>query len=437
MNVIRRIHALNGQVNLFNLLSTSHLGKVYKRFLKPFPFVHSFVLWVWTRILPFALFAYAKYTFGSFPLKKLSEYTGNRQVLVPSQLVQIGLPKIFPNRKIVLNTQTEFEFPEIYIATISDTIITGGSNFLKVGENIVCHDLFRCDYDYTSEELHSRFLINSKKSCVTFLTKNEVAAVIENGVVFTDAVSGNYVHFLTEVLPRIFLFCKERGCSNAALIIDYGLHANIMQALEMVVGNDIKLIGLETDAHLLVKSLQVISPCGYIPFQRRVNAKDLTDHSDGLFSPTALAEMSQFIKKSVSELIQTSIIKKIYIRRNSKIRNISNSEDVEAMLLTEGFIVIEPEKLSFIEQVNIFSNSDIIVGATGAAFGNLIFCNAKTKIIILTSDYKNMIYGYWQNMAHAVGNNVTYVIGESVDVQSHLHSNFQINISDIKDAIAN
>lgn len=436
MNVIRRIHALNGHVSLFNLLSSSYLGKVYKRFLKPYPFVHGFVLWVWTTIIPFALFTYSKYKFGSLPLKKLSQYTNNRQVLVRAQLVKIGLPKIFPKRKIVLNPQSEFEFPEIYIATIINTIITGASNFMKVDESIICHDLFRSDYDYTSEELHSRFLINSKKSCVTLLNKGEVAAVIENGVVFTDAVSGNYVHFLTEVLPKVFLYRKEHGCLNAPLIIDYGLHPNIMQALEMVVGNDIKLIGLETDAHLLVKSLQVVSPCGYIPFQRRLNTKHLTDHSDGLFSPTALGEMSQFIKKSVSQLVPTSIFRKIYIRRNSQIRNISNSEDVEAMLITQGFIVIEPEKLSFIEQVNIFSNSDIIVGATGAAFGNLIFCNAKTKIIILTSDYKNMIYGYWQNMAHAVGNNVTYVIGESVDVQSHLHSNFKINISDIKDAIA-
>jgi len=203
-----------------------------------------------------------------------------------------------------------------------------------------------------------------------------------------------------------------------------------------VIGKNMGLIGLEKDAHLLVDSLQVVSTTGYIPFQRRPNAKKLTDHSDGIFSPAALGEMSCFIRERVSKLVSKSRLKKIFIRRNSEIRNISNAEDVETLLVAEGFIVIEPENLSFIEQVNIFSNCEVVVGATGAAFGNLLFCDSKAKIIILTSDYKNMIYGYWQNMAHAVGNTVSYVIGESVDVQSHLHSNFQINILDIKDAIS-
>ena len=75
------------------------------------------------------------------------------------------------------------------------------------------------------------------------------------------------------------------------------------------------------------------------------------------------------------------------------------------------------------------------MGATGAAFANLIFCKPETKVIILIVDFKDMIYGYWQNMANAVGNKVSYVLGESVDVTSQFHSDFRVNMQDLLDAI--
>jgi capsular polysaccharide biosynthesis protein len=146
--------------------------------------------------------------------------------------------------------------------------------------------------------------------------------------------------------------------------------------------------------------------------------------------------MRDFIKSKISNRVLMVSSKKIYIKRNSHYRNVTNAEEVEEMLVAKGFVVVEPEKLSFIEQVELFSSAEVVVGATGASFANLIFCKPETKIIILISDYKNMIYGYWQNMASAVGNKVTYVIGASDEIFSHLHSNFQISIPDLLDAIS-
>ncbi|MDZ4142136.1 MAG: glycosyltransferase family 61 protein [Methylotenera sp.] len=422
---------------LLSFLQNSSLGKVYRRYLKRYSLVRIFVLWVWTRLLPIALLIYGKYKFGSTHLKKLSEYSLNRQVLFRSQLVQLRLPDVFPkNKGIGLNLQTEFEFPEIYVSTINNCIVTGSSNFLNVDEGVICHDLFRSSHDYTSEELHSRFIINSKKSLITRVSAIKAQGKIQEGAVFTDAVSGNYAHFLTEVLPRIFIFSRGYQNTKIPLIIDYGLHPNLMEALRAVVEKNVDLIGLEVGETLLVKSLQVVSVCGYIPFERRAKTENLTDHSDGIFSSNVLCAMRDFIKSNILNTAGVVKHKKIFIKRNSDYRNANNAKDIEDMLIAEGFFVVEPEKLSFKEQVNLFSNAEVLVGVTGAAFANLIFCKPETKIIILISDYKNMIYGYWQNMASAVGNKVTYVIGECADVSSQLHSNFQIDLPDLLDAIS-
>lgn len=427
-------------ISLLSFLQNSLLGRTYRRYLKRYALVRIIVIWIWKTFLPIGLLVLGRFKilhYKSLPLKKLSEYLTYRRVVFPSQLVKTPLIDVFPKIKIILSPRAEFDFPEVYITIINNCIVTGGSNLLNVDESIICHDLFRSSHDYTSEELHGRFVINSRKSLITRTSKVKVADEILEGAVFTDAVSGNYAHFLTEVLPRIFVFSNEHPNTKISLIIDCDLHPNLMQALEMVVGEKVDLIGLEMGCSLLVKSLHVVSTCGYIPFERRAKTNSLTDHSDGIFSPNALLSMRDLLKSKIS----TSTIgavrhKRIFIKRNSHYRNANNAKEIEDMLVSKGFFVIEPEKFSFKEQVNLFSNAEVLVGVTGAAFANLIFCKPETKIIVLISDYKNMIYGYWPNMASAVGNKVTYVIGECADASSRLHSNFQIDLPDLLDAIS-
>lgn len=446
---VRRINNLkvNGinDVSIFQVAKSSLLGRIYFCFFRQIPFIRSFVIWLWIKILPIGFLIYSKFGVGfkvfskfrSSPIKKLSEYSSNRQVILPSQLVPSQLPDVFPkNKNILLGLQSEYEFPEVYLASIENCTLIGASNFLIANDGIICHDLFQPRYDYTSEELHGRFCINYKIPCVTVFSGIKAENEIENGVVFTDAVSGNFAHFLTEVLPRVFVFSREYSNNNIPLIIDYGLHQNLMQALMIVVDENADLIELEMEERLAVKSLQVVSPCGYVPFDRRPCSKKLPGHNQGIFSSVALSSMRDYIKSKIPSLTEVSKPLKIFIRRNSGYRNVSNSKEIETMLLANGFVVVEPEKLNFIEQVEIFSNAEVVVGATGAAFANLIFCNSDTKIIILISDYKNMIYGYWQNMAASVGNKVTYVIGVCDVTFSNLHSDFIINQLDLLDAIS-
>ena len=418
------------------------MGRIYQRYLKRYSLVRTFVIWTWTTFLPIGLLIYGRFKFlqyKSLPLKKLSEYLPHRRVVFPRQLVQTPLPDVFSKKKNVLNSQTEFEFPEVYITTINNCIVTGASNFLDVDEGIICHDLFRCSHDYTSEELHGRFIINSRKSLITKTSKIKVENEIQDGAVFTDAVSGNYAHFLTEVLPRIFIFSKEYPNTKITLIIDCNLNPNLMEALEMVVGENVDLIGLEMGEILLVKSLQVVSACGYVPFERRPHTNHFSDHSHGIFSPSALLGMRDLIKSKVATLsfnTEANVThKKIWIKRNSTYRNVSNADEIQSALITQGFMVIEPEKLSLAEQVTIFSNADVIVGATGAAFANLIFCKPETKIIILISELKDTSYGYWQNMACTVDNRVTYVLGVTQNSRDNIHADFSVDLNDLMASI--
>ena len=47
----------------------------------------------------------------------------------------------------------------------------------------------------------------------------------------------------------------------------------------------------------------------------------------------------------------------------------------------EGFISYKLGQLSFKEQIYLFNNAKIIIGAHGAGFANLAFCKKNTKIL--------------------------------------------------------
>ena len=56
-------------------------------------------------------------------------------------------------------------------------------------------------------------------------------------------------------------------------------------------------------------------------------------------------------------------------------------------------MIFKLTKLSFFEKIYLFKNAEIIVGAHGAGFSNLIFCKPKTKVIeIRPSIYSNTVY---------------------------------------------
>jgi capsular polysaccharide biosynthesis protein len=67
-------------------------------------------------------------------------------------------------------------------------------------------------------------------------------------------------------------------------------------------------------------------------------------------------------------------------------RTIANEDDVVKAMSDRGFLVIDPATRPFAEQVELFRNAELIVGAHGSAFANLVWCGPGTKIIDLMPD---------------------------------------------------
>jgi capsular polysaccharide biosynthesis protein len=77
-----------------------------------------------------------------------------------------------------------------------------------------------------------------------------------------------------------------------------------------------------------------------------------------------------------------------------------------------GYTVIEPDTLTFEEQIRFFSSAEVIVGQAGAGMMNLAFAPSDCVVIILTKDSPFHNYFYFSNVSAALGQSVTYLFGE-------------------------
>jgi capsular polysaccharide biosynthesis protein len=115
-----------------------------------------------------------------------------------------------------------------------------------------------------------------------------------------------------------------------------------------------------------------------------------------------------------------------------------NADEVEAWVSEYGFQVIEPEKLSFPEQVKLFSTAESIVAQAGAALGNIIFAPQGCRIIILSAWSPFSIYYYFSNLASIFGQKCTYVLCEP-DAQGSsehpAHKGLKVDIQALKEAM--
>ena len=159
----------------------------------------------------------------------------------------------------------------------------------------------------------------------------------------------NYYHFLIEELPRVWLV-RQAGFDLGAfdhILMFSPLHES-QRTLCTRIGIDPKrIVPLENVPHVESKELFFATPpwhygATYLKMARALNL--------GLSSPSSIAPM-----------------KRIYVSRERCTHGkITNGDELIAELTRLDFEKVTPEMLSFDDQVALFGQAEVIIGAHGA-----------------------------------------------------------------------
>lgn len=444
---IRMVEPL--QINdsdMLTILRNTWLGHFYRNSLKPYAVFRWIILWTWRHGYPVYVNFLSMRLFNGKtkrwrPLTKLSEFVKKEVMsvykLAYESFIETPAPKVFPEcyQTHLVSPHECYKYPEIFVAAVSNGMVYGGTNLVLVDDVVVCHDLYDFKHDYTSEEMHGRTIIAPKSKRIRWLLHDKEPIRIPLASTFVDACAPNYAHWLTEVLPRVAIFCADERFKDIPIVVNDGLHKNIMESLFLVAGPEREIITLPIGRAAYCDELYITSVTGYVPFERRT--KKLTDYSHGLFSPLAFDVLLNRLIDSEQSTQPVEWPDRIFLRRNSGIRKVVNEAELEKLLTSHGYVVVEPEKLTFSQQVRLFSNARAIVSSSGAAMANMVFSPRDARIIILIGKYPGTSYWYWQNMACASGKTVSYVLGEIIKSNvGGIHASFSVDLDSLSSALS-
>jgi len=236
-------------------------------------------------------------------------------------------------------------------------------------------------------------------------------------IVKNHADADNYWHWTFEWLPRL-LKLRELASRDASLerieLIVLGSSLNSFQRewISLLLGESVVVQSYKNP--ILCENLLWITP----PFPAHHDAKTIQE-----FRSTMLGDES---KRSRLCQHQRESSKQIYLLRGkaSNGRRIKNEKEIIEVVMRLGFTPMAMDGLSVAEQASIFSQADIIVGAHGSAFVNIIFCKVSCKVIELFGP--GYISGHDYSLAYTCGLYWDYIEGVSDETSPSFTSDYYI-----------
>ena len=258
------------------------------------------------------------------------------------------------------------------VNTVERISTSGKLEFLKLRDSRILHGsivlkdgiIYPADFhNYIDGSWPTDFCFDSSEGLIVVDSIEDFDDVLEKGVFF--GTSNGWFHFLVEILPR-FLWADLKELTGRSPILESRVPPQITEVLGLIF--DLEPVVNRPFQSIYIQDL-------YTCMEQR--------YPDGL-SLTArkvdILKVRDFFREKFG--LEDNIgLKLLIIREEHLFRKIRNISKVIVAFEFMGFQVIDPGKLTMHEQVNLFSNANIIVGETGSVLTNLLFCNAGCKVI--------------------------------------------------------
>lgn len=322
------------------------------------------------------------------------------------------------------------QVPQSYNVPMGDLYMVNYHNITIHGESdIICNfdkNIVINDYAY---ELNDQIVscatnvIKKQYKHCALVKKSAYGADIKEGILLCNTFSSNYYHILYEVLIKFQLLKKLNIPNSIPLIVDKCIShiPQFQEIFNILSDNERDVIYIDEDKYYNVGNAFYLSPINHIPQQLiRQHAVKLTDFA---FDKNILVEYKDDLFKYKS---QDAFPKRIFISRKGHARRQYNESDLLDVVKKYNFEVIHPEQLSFSQQITLYNNADIIVGATGASFANIMFMKEGAIAVCLMGE--DIMFPGFTIGADIAKSHLIYVIGKKKRLHLGRHS-FQADFS--------
>jgi len=306
----------------------------------------------------------------------------------------------------IINGRVYTDYVE-HVAIISNNILLGEISYQQISGNLK---------DGSNNIVLTKGTPRIKKKII-----GKVLSILQG------ASGNNYAHWMFDMLPKIKL-CSEHYPLND---INYFYTPNLTDFQK----DTLSILGINENRIINSKKF------------RHIQADELlvTDHPN--YYKGFILEQHKFQPSwTIQWLRDTYLIhkekfdanKKVFIDRTDstfKHCQIQNESEVSNFLKNKGFTKYQLTKLSFFEQVYLFSNAEVIVGVHGAAFANLAFCKPKTKVIEIRPCIRpNTVY---ESISYINDLNYQLIQTKKIDENQKRLGDIYLSIKELEQCIIN
>lgn len=355
---------------------------------------------------------------------------------VPERNTTISAPKLFKNTKICSLNEISGTQPDLKIIQFTKVVSIGGSLGVMCENKLYHSELYHQNETHDNKRPYMyKFSVNKNGiRKLTFFYEKKTFSTSDIAIHLLKEHSQNYYHWLFENLPRVIyliqhakeLFIPE----NAVILIDEGLAPQILETLKLAIGNRYQLKEVATGERVFCNQLFYVSPFWYA-FDNTKFAPNF--ENDFLVDSYAVslcrnALLNQDINQRSNRLIYL-------MRRQNQLRRILNQDDVDNLFLKFRFEFVYADEMNLREQMQLFNSCYLLVGASGAAFSNMIFMQENTNAIIFSPSIQATNYYLFQTIADASNVNLTHFLTthQNKDIESqNVHDDFYINCMELE-----
>ncbi len=231
------------------------------------------------------------------------------------------------------------------------------------------------------------------------------------GLWVIDEWSANYFHWMADCLPRIWEGWDRAPKAPILLPYSYQSLSYVGQSLALM-GADV--IYFKSNQNLHVDTL--ILTARTAPF------------------PNFNRPLTQKTREILSLESKKAPWRKVYISRKlAEKRKAHNENQVELLLQKKGIEVVYAENLNLSQQIQLMSESKLLISLHGAALTNMLFLPPSAKVLELRNENDAKTQCYF-NMSAALGLSYYYTLnkGESADT---ITSNFTIDLEALESTL--
>ena len=372
-------------------------------------------------------------------LNSIGELNCNSELLFSStnRTSFINAPKICIDNQNYFKSKLHNHVPDINIYKLHNVKVVGHTDAVLSGDNFTHLELtFMEDFhDLKRPEVFSKNNDNSYNIAVNYqerdkYTKKYITLLKEHSI--------NYFHWTTEAIPRIVMILdllKKQvnglDLNEYTVLVDDGLPKQCIDMLKILIGKEINIIFLKKGESFFCEELIYCTPLWHS-----------LDNTTGLPNPKKEFFVDKYALEIVREAIlssfsksnrNTSDFKKVYLQRlNNKLRPITNLNEVELLLFKSGFEFIDVGSLDFFEQIELFQNADVVIGASGASFTNLLFMHKDSKAINFYPSASATNYYVFQPLADVSGVDLIHFLTTPTNGEVSVHAEASIDLKNLE-----